>query len=102
MSLGSVPSSGRPTFDMIVSTSGVCAITDRTIAARSRASLIDTEAGNSTLIHMEPSSNSGKNSLPKKLATTPVANNSPRASLRTYFFLSKAKTNNFSYFSLHH
>ncbi|MCY1229488.1 hypothetical protein D9M72_418520 [compost metagenome] len=91
ISLGSVPSSGRPTLEMVVLTSGVLRITLRSSRAWSRASSTETDAGRSKLTHIEPSSSSGRNSLPRNLPTPTVATSRPRAVPITIFLWSSAQ-----------
>ncbi|MNX89845.1 hypothetical protein D3C86_1218710 [compost metagenome] len=90
ISFGSVPSSGRPTFEIVVFTSGVWRITVRSLRAWSRASSSETDAGRSKLTHIEPSSSSGRNSLPRNLPTPTVATSKASAMPTTIFLCSSA------------
>ena len=64
ISLGSVPSSGRPALEMTVFTSGMVLISARTRASSRMDSATDTLGGRGRLTQIDPSFSSGKNSLP--------------------------------------
>lgn len=64
-SFGSVPSSGRPAFDITRFTLGIPAIKARIFAVSACASVTDTLDGSGTLTQIEPSFSSGRNSVPR-------------------------------------
>ena len=89
--LGSVPSSGLPHLEMTVSTSGTDASTERNRPLMRCASVTETDVGSVTLIQIEPSFSSGRNSVPSLGTTARLAASAASAVPRTFFLLSIAQ-----------
>ena len=92
MSFGSVPSSGRPVFDVTLATSG-----DWRIAARMRwfnccASVTETLVGRNTFTQIAPSFSSGRNSVPRRGTSARLAASATTAAMRTARGRSSAQT----------
>src|SRR5438445_11126281 len=85
--LGSVPSSGLPHLEMTLSTSGTDASAERNRPAMRCVSVTDTEVGRLTLIQIEPSFSSGRNSVPSLGATERLAASAARAATITAILL---------------
>ncbi len=85
--LGSVPSSGLPHLEMTLSTSGTEARAERNRPLMRCVSVTDTEVGRLTLIQIEPSFSSGRNSVPSLGATARLAASAARAAPITAFLL---------------
>ena len=83
ISFGSVPSSGLPAFDITVLTSGIVRIALRMRWFISFASVTDTDGGKGLLIQIEPSFNSGRNSVPSFGSTARLAASAPTATPMT-------------------
>ena len=83
MVFGSVPSSGWPAFDTAVRTSGTFKSSSRTVRSMRAASSFDTLDGKRKLIQIVPSLSSGKNSDPRRLATTMLSAKIPSAMATT-------------------
>ena len=66
MSLGSVPSSGRPALDVTLCTSGNLRIASRMRPFSSCASDTETLVGRKTFTQIAPSLSSGRNSVPSR------------------------------------
>src|SRR4030095_2938951 len=63
---GSVPSSGRPALEITLFTSGIFRRSFRMRADWAEVSLTETPGGSVTLIQIDPSFNSGRNSVPRR------------------------------------
>ena len=85
MSFGSVPSSGRPPFDMTLPTSGIVISASRMRRFMVWASVNDTDGGYGTLSQTEPSLSSGKNSVPSFGTTAMLAASAATASITISF-----------------
>src|SRR5581483_8102444 len=92
ISFGSVPSSGRPDFETTVSTSGIFASAARNFAVIDCASVTDTDEGSVTLIQIEPSLSSGRNSVPSFGTTAKLAASAASAVPITIFLQPTAHT----------
>ena len=77
--LGSVPSSGRPSLEIMLSTSGVLMTISRNRCACCCDSEIDTLGSSATFNHTEPSFNSGKNSEPSREPASTAIKSPPAA-----------------------
>jgi len=80
---GSVPSSGRPTFEMTVCTSGTLCSALRTSRIRSCASPGETDGGSMRFTQVVPSFSSGRNSLPSWEASARATASAPTAMAST-------------------
>src|SRR6266852_5135603 len=95
--LGSVPSSGLPHLEMTLSTSGTDASAERNRPLMRCASVTDTEVGRLTLIQIEPSFSSGRNSVPSLGTHARLAARATSAVARTFFLLPIAQASAGSY-----
>src|SRR5262249_62275124 len=82
---GSVPSSGRPAFEMTDVTSGNWRRIDRIRAQSREASLTERLGGSIILTHSVPSFSSGRNSLPKRGTRERLPARSTSGAARTAF-----------------
>src|SRR6266852_296963 len=98
--LGSVPSSGLPHLEMTLSTSGTDASAERNRPLMRCASVTDTEVGRLTLIQIEPSFSSGRNSVPSLGTTARLAASATRAVPKTVFLFHMAQASTGSYIRL--
>ena len=80
---GSVPSSGRPTFEITVFTSGTVCRALRTVRICSIASSGETDGGSVRFTHVVPSLSSGRNSLPRREPSTSATASAATARLIT-------------------
>ncbi len=71
MVLGSVPSSGWPALETVVRTSGTLSRAWRAMCRMRAASSLDTVGDSVKLTQVVPSLSSGRNSEPRREATTP-------------------------------
>src|SRR5260221_5970748 len=83
--LGSVPVECLPHLEMTFLTSGTDGKAARNWAAMRCVSVTDTEVGRLTLIQIEPSFSSGRNSMPSLGTTARLAARAMRAAPRTFF-----------------
>ena len=83
ISLGSVPSSGRPALNTTVLTSGIFFSTSCMRPISCAASVTEMLGCSGTFSHREPSFNSGRNSVPSCGATARLATSAPVAAIST-------------------
>ena len=97
MVLGSVPSSGWPAFDTVVRTSGTVSSAWRAMRRMRVASSLDTEGAIPKLTQVVPSFSSGRNSEPRREATSPVAPKASSASTSTLRWCASAQSSTGAY-----
>ena len=83
ISLGSVPSSGRPAFEITVRTSGNWRSSARMRAHSRDASLTEMPSGSITFTQIAPSFSSGRNSLPSCVRSAEAQRERPRRRRRS-------------------
>ncbi len=91
MSFGSVPSSGRPAFEVTLTTSGDLRIASRMRRFSTCASVTDTLVGRNTLTQIEPSFSSGRNSVPSRGTSARLAASASTAAASTAFGRARAQ-----------